>query len=124
MLQVGIHDDDSPPPGMVEARGDRNLLPEVAAERDGLDPGIAGVLRPNGLERIVPGAVIDEKHLEGVRDALHHGDEAPAERLDAFCLAVDRNNDADLDFGAGVVHWVQAVCVRPHVHLAEHPDLR
>ena len=99
MLQVGVHDHHRPAASVVEPGGDRDLLAEVAAERDRSDARVAGIARSDGRKRPVLAAVVHEQDLPGRRDALQHGAEPLAERADIGTLVVDGDDDAEVDLG-------------------------
>ena len=95
MLEVGIHDDDGAPPRMVEARGDRDLLAEIARERDRADARIGRGLAADALQRIVAAAVVDEHDLPVGGDPVEDREDAPAQQIDVAALVMDGDDEAD-----------------------------
>ena len=96
VLQVGIHDHHGLAIGMVEPGGDRDLLAEIAAERDRADPAVLRIEGSQRRQRSVAAAVVDADDLPGgdlgVENRLQPGDQ----RREIVGLVVDRHHDREL----------------------------
>ena len=93
ILEVGVEHHDRVAAGVVEPRGQRRLVAEVARQ---LHDTHARVTVGEALEqhrRAVAGAVVDQHELEP--QPLERRADARVELLDRLLLVVDRRHDAD-----------------------------
>ena len=109
VLQVGVHDHDRVAVRVVHARGDRQLVAEVAREREQLDPRVPLGAGGRPRRRAVPAAVVDEEQLEILGLLLEHAAQAIAEDGEALLLVQERHDDDDL---AGRAHERPYVATR------------
>ena len=93
ILEVGVHRDDRAAGRVVEPRGQRELVAEVAGETDELDARVALVERAHQLEAPVGAAVVHEHHLGRPVEGLEHGNEAAVELLQRLALVEDRDHE-------------------------------
>ena len=83
---------------MLEARGERRLVAEVARQVDHAHARVGVGDAVEQLGRAVGGAVVDEHQLERV--VGDRGDRAGDELLDQLLLVVDGRHDAEQGGGA------------------------
>ena len=96
VLQIAVHGDDVFAFGVIEARGQRGGLAEVAAQ---LDHHHAAVDRGNLLqhpEGVVAAAVVDEDQLERLAGGFHDHLQAVVELGDVLFFVVKRYDDGVL----------------------------
>ncbi len=92
VLQVGVDHRHHVPLRVLEPRGERRLVAEVAREMDHPHAGVVGGEPVEQLGRGVGAAVVDEHELERVVGDRRAG--ALDERLDELLLVVDGGDDA------------------------------
>ena len=99
VLQVDVHRHHRRAPGMLDPRGQRGLLAEVAREGNGPDTNVVGVRLANGLERPVATAVINEQDLElsvrQIGDAAQHISHARDEWRDGLLFVLHGDDDRE-----------------------------
>jgi len=98
VLQVAVHQHDRVAARRVEPRRRRDLVAEVARERDHAQVGIAVGRVEQLLERGVAAPVVDQDQLvRGGRDAQSgdHVADAAQELVDVVGLVEERNDDAE-----------------------------
>ena len=86
MLEVGVHEHGGVAGRVGEPGCRRDLLAEVAAERDRLEARIASVERPQHRHRAVRGAVVDEDRLPLEAQAVEHRAQTLHQGRDRACL--------------------------------------
>ena len=103
VLEVGVHDHHRVAPGRgVEAGGHRDLVAEVAGQRDHRDPLVGLAELEQQVERLVAAAVVDVDELEvEVGPLVGRGHERLVEREDAGGLVVDRQHVGDQSSSGG-----------------------
>jgi hypothetical protein len=92
VLQVGVHDDDRAAHGVLHARGDRDLVAEIARQ---LDEAITLVGAGLGFEDNRPGVagpIIDEDHLGGRVERVEQRIQPPQQNRQNGFLVVDRQD--------------------------------
>jgi hypothetical protein len=93
MLEVAVHDDDGITVREIDARGDRELMPEVSRELDHLEARVAAVQLEHERIAQVGAAVVDEQHLGFAVEQREDVFEPAVELLQRLLLVVDRHDD-------------------------------
>ena len=87
MLEIGVHGHDGVAARVGHAGGERDLLAEVARERDHLHGLVLLGEAREHEQRVVAAAVVDEDHLPAIaRHGGGHCDERSMHRLDVLRL--------------------------------------
>ena len=111
ILKIRIHHDHRGTPADIDARGNRDLVAEIAAQVDGLHAPIEVGQAKNGVPGTVPAAVVHEDNLVRHPGPVQHRFDAAIQFRNAFFFVENREYDADLGYGSR----------RPTTH-ARHPD--
>ena len=93
VLQVGVEHHHGVALGVVEAGGERRLVPEVARQVDDADARVGPGEAIEQHRRTVARAVVDQHQLEW--EPLERRAHARVELLDRRLLVVDGGDDAD-----------------------------
>ena len=100
VLQIGVHDDDRLAAGMVHARGDRDLMAEIARQREvaiaRVGPGAGGEHDAAG----VAAAVVDEDDFRRAVERVEQPVE-PQEQDRQHRLFVENRHDQAVDGPSG-----------------------
>ena len=93
MLHISVHRDDRIAVRMIDAAGQRKLMPVVAREKNRSDAGIPLAKRAQDLTAAVGGTVVDEEQLIVIGQTPHHLLHRRRKMRDVLLLVVDRNDD-------------------------------
>ena len=95
MLQIAVHHHDEVAVCVVEAGGERPLVPEVARERQVHHPVVTFGERLEHEDAVVRTSVVDEEQRPGDVQLFEDGGEALVQQLEPSRLVVDRDHDAE-----------------------------
>jgi hypothetical protein len=113
VLQVGVHRDDPLAACLVDGRGERGGLAEVAPQPQRAHPRVGGGQLGHHRPAAVHAAVVDEDHLVlDLRQGLERSADLGHQRGERRLLVLDRDQHADLNVWHGFnTHYSAPVSV-------------
>jgi hypothetical protein len=104
VLQVGVDDDRGAAGDVVEARGQREFLAEVARQPQRRHARIARAQLAHDRVGVVAAAVVDVEHgAVQIGHAVEHGADALVEFTQALALVVGGDDDGQVRHGGNAV---------------------
>ena len=97
ILEIRVHDDDAGTGGEVQAAGDRDLMAEVARQRDAFQARIEFVKTTKHLAGTVYAPVVDEDDFPRLADGIQSAREALDQLIERFLFVEYRYDDGNRD---------------------------